>query len=319
MTLPASAGQRVAGAILSGVKSLGRAFPGSFVIASIFHVPKAGEGSDKVRGRDMAALFSHPATGTMLPKNHTLKPGDKSVNLPVRGELVNHNGQMAVKLVKTGKGSVPAQVPVLKAVRDPKTGLDRITLPAVAGRPSQTILINPVPVKTGVPPVSGRPAAVPQTPVHTGTVVKPVTRPVIMTTPAVPPGALSDFIYWRLNASGTGVEPVYVMLSDPLDSGKYTRRQLQKKFKHAVDFGISDTKINSETLAKFRNAIEAHLSDKNTKVKGTYIREKDSKVYFNSKTNNAVVIKKDGSFSTGMKLVPGTPQYRNYIEKGVLL
>lgn len=124
MTLPVSAGQRVTGAILNGVRALGRAFPGGFVIASIFHSPKAGVGSDKVPGRDMAALFSYPATGTMLPKNHTLKPGDKSVNLPVRGALVNHNGQMAVKLVKTGKGSVPAQVPVLKAVRDPKTGLD---------------------------------------------------------------------------------------------------------------------------------------------------------------------------------------------------
>ncbi|MVX97752.1 hypothetical protein GP924_20430 [Enterobacteriaceae bacterium 8376wB9] len=93
----------------------------------------------------------------------------------------------------------------------------------MAGRPSQTILINPVPVKTGVPSVSGRPAAVPQTPVHTGTVVKPVTRPVIMTTPAVPRGTLSDFIYWRLNAAGTGVEPVYVMLSDPRkNAGKVT-------------------------------------------------------------------------------------------------
>lgn len=106
---------------------------------------------------------------------------------------------------------------------------------------------------------------------------------------------------------------------EPLDSGRFTRRQLQKKYKHAIDFGINDTKINSETLTKFRDAVEAHLSDKNTIIKGTYIREKDSKVYFNPETNNAVVIKKDGSFSTGMKLKPGTPQYKNYIGKGVLL
>lgn len=35
------------------------------------------------------------------------------------------------------------------------------------------------------------------------------------TTPAVDVGDLRDFIYWRPNATGTGVEPVYVMLSNP--------------------------------------------------------------------------------------------------------
>lgn len=121
------------------------------------------------------------------------------------------------------------------------------------------------------------------------------------------------------DATGTGIEPIYVMLNDPLDSGRFTRRQLQKKYKHAIDFGISDTRTNSDTLTKLRDAVEAHLSDKNTIVKGTYIREKGSNVYFNTETNNAVVIRKDGLFSTGMKLKPGMPQYKNYIEKGVLL
>ncbi|HFZ1663157.1 TPA: colicin D domain-containing protein [Klebsiella aerogenes] len=54
------------------------------------------------------------------------------------------------------------------------------------------------------------------------------------------------------------------MQSDPLDSGKFTRRQLQKKYKHAIDFCINDTKINSETLAKFKREIESRLTDKNT-------------------------------------------------------
>ncbi|MDJ1652549.1 hypothetical protein PFH44_03400 [Raoultella sp. Ech2A] len=82
---------------------------------------------------------------------------------------------------------------------------------------------------------------------------------------------------------------------------------------------MSDTRTNSDTLTKFRDVVEAHLSDKNTIVKGTYIRGKGSKVYFNTETNNAVVIRRDGLFSTGMKLKSGTPQYKNHIEKGVLL
>ncbi|HHT7587566.1 S-type pyocin domain-containing protein [Klebsiella michiganensis] len=244
----------------------------------------------------------------------------KTVDLPVRGYLSDDgNGRQSVNLVRTGTGGISATVPVLNAVRDKTTGLDKITVPAVAGAPSRTILINPVPVGPATPSHTGSNTPVPVTPVHTGTDVKQADSIVTTTLPAADIPALQDFIYWQPDATGTGVEPIYVMLSDPLDSGKYTRRQLQKKYKHAVDFGISDTRINSETLAKFRDAVEAHLSDKNTKEKGTYIREKDSKVYFNSGTNDSVVINKNGSFSTGMKLVPGTPQYRNYIEKAVLL
>lgn len=293
---------------------------GSMVAAAsaIFFSPRAGGGSDRVPGRDIEMMAAQASLFTAMKTE--IKPGMKTVDLPVRGFITTEpDGRQSVKLVRTGAGGVPATVPVLSAVRDKVTGLDKITVPAVAGAPSRTILINPVPVGPAAPLHTGNSTPVPVTPVHTGTEVKQADSIVTTTLPVADIPALQDFIYWQPDATGTSVEPIYVMLSDPLDSGKYTRRQLQKKYKHAVDFGISDTKINSETLAKFRDAIEAHLSDRNTKEKGTYIREKDSKVYFNSETNNAVVIKKDGSFSTGMKLVPGTPQYRNYIEKGVLL
>ncbi|EAR8222200.1 pyocin, partial [Salmonella enterica] len=118
---------------------------------------------------------------------------------------------------------------------------------------------------------------------------------------------------------GTGVEPVYVMLNDPLDSGRFTRKQLDKKYlKHASDFGIDDTKKNRETLTKFRDVIEAHLIDKETIKKGTYLPEKDSEVFFNSKTNNVVILNKDGNFVSGWKLTPGTPQYDVYTKTGNL-
>ncbi|MFC0228390.1 colicin D domain-containing protein [Serratia aquatilis] len=109
-----------------------------------------------------------------------------------------------------------------------------------------------------------------------------------------------------------------MLLSDPLDSGRYTRKQLDKKFKHAIDFGINDTKKNCETLTKFRDALEAHLADKGMVEKGTYRREKGSKVFFNTKTNNVVVLDKDGVFITTWHLTPGSPKYNNYINTGVL-
>ncbi|WP_423242255.1 colicin D domain-containing protein [Serratia marcescens] len=74
------------------------------------------------------------------------------------------------------------------------------------------------------------------------------------------------------NALETGVEAVHVMVSDPLGSGRFTRQQLDKKYKHASDFGVADTRKNRETLTKYRDALEAHLNDKDTVEKGTYRR-----------------------------------------------
>ncbi|MCU7237204.1 hypothetical protein OC929_04005 [Pseudomonas peradeniyensis] len=45
---------------------------------------------------------------------------------------------------------------------------------------------------------------------------------------------------------------------------------------------------------------------------------KDSKVFFNSTTNNAVVLDASGGFVTGFKLSPGTQQFDNFVKNGVL-
>ncbi|SUG40515.1 Rhs-family protein [Salmonella enterica] len=180
-----------------------------------FHSEPAGQGSDKVPGRDLEAMFALNAQH-LAGEGVKIEPGATSVNLPVRGQLVNSNGQLTLALLKTGNGALPAAVPVLKAVRDAATGLDKITVPAVAGAPARTILVNPAP-QPAQPSDTGNQQAVPVTPVHTGTEVKPVETPVTTTTPAADAGSLRDFIYWRPDATGTGVEPVYVMLSSPRD------------------------------------------------------------------------------------------------------
>lgn len=304
-------------AIGRGIAALTVSTVGPMVAAAstIFFPPPAGGGSDKVPGRDLDALFALNAQ-LLTGQNEKIEPGVNSVSLPVRGQLVNSNGQMAMQLLKTGEG-LPAAVPVLNAERDAATGLDKITVPAVAGAPSRTILVNPAP-PPAQPSDTGNQQPVPVTPAHTGTEVKPVENITVTTTPADITGGLQDFIYWRPDAAGTGVEPVYVMLSDPLDSGRFTRKQLDKKYKHAGDFGVNETKKNSETLSKFRDAIEAHLTDKDTVEKGTYRREKGSKVYFNPKSMNVVILKANGEWLSGWKINPAAENGRIYLETGDL-
>ncbi|MGN7973364.1 colicin D domain-containing protein [Serratia sp. 22264] len=164
----------------------------------------------------------------------------------------------------------------------------------------------------------GNGSPVPRTPVHTGTNVRQADSIVVTTFPADVVQELQDFIYWQPDATGSGVEPIYVMQSDPLDSGRFTRKQLDKKFKHAIDFGISDTKKNRETLTKFRDEVNAHLADKETVERGTYRRENGSKVYFNPKSMRVVILKANGDFLSGWKINPDADNGRIYLETGDL-
>lgn len=95
-------------------------------------------------------------------------------------------------------------------------------------------------------------------------------------------------------------------------------QQLDKKFKHASDFGLSTTKKNPETLGQFMSALKSHANDPATIEHGTYGFVSGSRVLFNANTNNAMVVDKAGQFVTGFKLAPGTPQYQNYLTNGIL-
>ncbi|MDU3926875.1 MAG: colicin E5-related ribonuclease [Enterobacter asburiae] len=210
-----------------------------------FHSKPAGQGSDKVPGRDVPALFAFPARA--LADAKAIEAGMKSVNMPARGSLVNSNGQLALKLLKTG-GSLPAAVQVLTGVRDPKTGLDRITVPAVAGMPVRTVLVNPAAVPSRPSSTANPVPSVPVAPVHTGTELKPVDTITVTTTPAAEINGVQDFIYWRPDAAGTGVEPVYVMLSDP--KGKSPKLKIDEKIKDQMEERGWTEKDIKDTVAK---------------------------------------------------------------------
>ncbi|ELC2713297.1 S-type pyocin domain-containing protein, partial [Salmonella enterica] len=223
-SLGAAVGRAIAS--LGATATAGTAGPMVAAASAILFPPAAGEGSDRVPGRDLNAMFALNAQ-LLAGQDVKIEPGATSVNLPERGHLVNSNGQMALQLLKTGD-TLPAAVPVLNAVRDAATGLDRITVPAVAGAPERTILVNPAPSPAAPSDTASPPPSVPVTPVHTGTEIKPVETITVTTTPAADIGGLQDFIYWRPDAAGTGVEPVYVMLSglygETNAKGKYSGR-----------------------------------------------------------------------------------------------
>ncbi|MEJ0229451.1 colicin-like bacteriocin tRNase domain-containing protein (plasmid) [Klebsiella michiganensis] len=225
-TLPFNSGLAgwEAGALWRGVDVLARIAPVASAVATVatvltlvraaLDIPAAGEGSDRVPGRNIDMLAAQASLYTAMKTN--IQPGMKTVDLPVRGYIsYDGNGRQSVNLVRTGTGGVSATVPVLSAVRDKTTGLDKITVPAVAGAPSRTILINPVPVGPAAPSHTGSSTPVPVTPVHTGTDVKQADSIVTTTLPSADIPALQDFIYWQPDATGTGVEPIYVMTSNP--------------------------------------------------------------------------------------------------------
>jgi filamentous hemagglutinin len=98
----------------------------------------------------------------------------------------------------------------------------------------------------------------------------------------------------------------------------FSAKQLDKKFKHAEDFGLSTAKKNPETLTQYQGVLVSHMTDPATYQHGTYQYVLNSTVHFNPVTNNVVVVGKTGEFITGWKLTPGTPQFKNYLKNGVL-
>ncbi|WP_312043914.1 colicin D domain-containing protein, partial [Erwinia sp.] len=102
------------------------------------------------------------------------------------------------------------------------------------------------------------------------------------------------------------------------ESISFSTKQLDKKFKHAADFGVTTTKKNSDTIAEYQTAIRSHLDNKKTYEHGTYLLIPESKVYFNPQSNNVVVVDKSSNFVSGWKLDPQPKQYENFINNGTL-
>lgn len=82
----------------------------------------------------------------------------------------------------------------------------------------------------------------------------------------------------------------------------FESRQLQKKFKHAVDFNVPGNP-NVEGLKSFEQALKNHIDDPLTnKITGKYRWSQDVYHYYNPETKLNVMTKPDGNFISGWKL-----------------
>ena len=96
---------------------------------------------------------------------------------------------------------------------------------------------------------------------------------------------------------------------------KIDHRQLQRKFKHAPDFGV-DGNYNKENLLLFRDKIVAHMKDANTRViEGTF-RGKEVTMYLNEGTRLNVILDSGGNFLSGWRLFKN--QFTNVRDRGAL-
>jgi len=96
---------------------------------------------------------------------------------------------------------------------------------------------------------------------------------------------------------------------------KINPRQLQKKFKHASDFGI-DGNYNPENAGRFEKAITDLVTDPKTQhIYGSY-RGEPTIINVNPDTGLAVLQRPSGEFLSGWKLTP--EQLANVLQRGSL-
>lgn len=200
---------------------IGTAISGSGIgalIASVAYIPSAGEGSDKVPGREDINMFlsAMPADAIKLPSDASLKAAadvNGSVNMAVRGRLYYTENALKTYLVRTVN---PSAVRVLNASIDKVTGLYAVSIPAESGLPSRTILVSPekAPGYKGLPPLV-TPAHSDAVPGNTGNQNPVNTSPVIESFPMADDMDFRDAIL--IFPADSGLKPIYVMLQSGRD------------------------------------------------------------------------------------------------------
>jgi 23S rRNA pseudoU1915 N3-methylase RlmH len=81
-------------------------------------------------------------------------------------------------------------------------------------------------------------------------------------------------------------------------------KQLEKKFKHAIDFGITGNS-NRANWIKFHSAINQHLNAAGTQIIHGAHRGSAAIFHYNPKTGLNVITDLNGKFVSGWKLTPG--------------
>ena len=192
---------------LNGVLSASRAVPYIGALASALYIPSAGEGSDKVPGRD-----EHWLEDELRRKGWAGETATTRVRFFWRPDI---HGKMQVYGVHTGEGTPYEGVRVANMVWDsniqgysftPSSGVDGPTITWTPEKPE------------GAEPLS-----------HTGSPVKPIDQPTILiypipennaetTTPPFPVPDEHDFNDWILVfPDGSEIKPIYIYLQSARD------------------------------------------------------------------------------------------------------
>jgi len=95
----------------------------------------------------------------------------------------------------------------------------------------------------------------------------------------------------------------------------YPEKQLQKKFKHARDFGVLGD-CNTQSISEWKKALEAQMLSTDIKeIRGTF-RGKTVVYYFDPTTKLNVICSETNIFISGWKLSP--PQVEALVKTGKL-
>jgi hypothetical protein len=82
---------------------------------------------------------------------------------------------------------------------------------------------------------------------------------------------------------------------------EFDEQQIQKKFKHADDFGVNGN-WSSQNKKEFEQALEDHVQDPDTvSISGTY-RGKQVVHLYNTRTKNNMIVSESGEFISAWKL-----------------
>ncbi|GKX44642.1 S-type pyocin domain-containing protein [Pectobacterium carotovorum] len=192
---------------LGGMLSAARAVPYIGALASALYIPSAGEGSDKVPGRD-----EHWLEDELRRKGWAGETATTRVRFFWRPDI---HGKIQVYGVHTGEGTPYEGVRVANMVWDAK--IQGYTFTPAPGRDGPTITWTPE------KPEGSEPVA------HTGSPVNPIDQPTILiypipedetetTTPPFPVPDEHDFNDWILVfPDGSEIKPIYVYLQSERD------------------------------------------------------------------------------------------------------
>lgn len=198
---------------LRGAMTASVAGPIFATIAGLLYSKEAGLGSDIVPGRDISAIM--PGDMFPLPDLAALSRAAESgtgVSMPIRGRLVmREDGTLETQFVRT---QVTGNVPVVRAVFDKESGYWGYSLSAIAGVPSQTILVSPAnaPGTNGPIGLTG-PVPLPERIVDTGSLDSIPQGISVIVSPVADELDLNDLIL--IFPPEAALKPLYIMVRSP--------------------------------------------------------------------------------------------------------